>query len=60
MAATKRTTVSRKRKELKKFYKRELVKRSEINRIIASWIITVPASGALGAIAFLILKSVLG
>ena len=48
------------RKELKKFYKRELVKRSEINRIIASWIITVPASGALGAIAFLILKSVLG
>ncbi|OBV29019.1 inorganic phosphate transporter [Helicobacter sp. CLO-3] len=48
------------KKELKKFYKHELVKRSEINRIAASWIITVPASGLLGALAFLIIKGVLG
>lgn len=48
------------KKELKKFYKHELVKRSEINRIIASWIITVPASGVLGAIAFFTIQKVLG
>ena len=48
------------KKELKKFYKHELVKRSEINRIIASWIITVPASGLLGALAFYVIQQVLG
>lgn len=48
------------KKELKKFYKHELVKRSEINRIIASWIITVPASGLLGALGFYVIQQVLG
>ena len=46
------------KKELKRFYKYELVKRSEINRIIASWLITVPASGVLGAVSFFILRSI--
>lgn len=44
------------KKGLKKFYKRELVKRSEINRIITSWLVTVPVSGLLGALVFMILK----
>lgn len=47
---------SKEKKELKKFYKHELVKRGEINRIIASWLITVPASGLLGAAAFFALE----
>lgn len=42
------------KKSLKKAYKNELVKRSAINKIIASWIITVPASAALGAIAYFV------
>lgn len=40
------------KKTLKKAYKNELVKRSAINRIIASWIITVPASALLGAFSY--------
>ncbi|PAF54232.1 inorganic phosphate transporter [Helicobacter sp. 13S00482-2] len=40
------------KKSLKKAYKNELVKRSAINKIIASWIITVPISAVLGAIAY--------
>ncbi|TLD82191.1 inorganic phosphate transporter [Helicobacter sp. MIT 05-5293] len=46
------------RKALKKAYKQELVKRSAINKIIASWLITVPASALLGAFTyFIIIKS---
>lgn len=37
------------RKTLKKAYKYELVKRSALNKIIASWLITVPCSALLGA-----------
>ncbi|PAF51654.1 inorganic phosphate transporter [Helicobacter sp. 13S00477-4] len=44
------------KKSLKKVYKNELVKRNAINKIIASWIITVPASAALGAISYFIIK----
>lgn len=47
---------SKEKKELKKFYKHELVKRSEINRIIASWVITVPASAILGGFVFFVFK----
>lgn len=39
------------KKNLKKAYKNELVKRSAINKIIASWLITVPISAVLGGIA---------
>lgn len=35
-------------KKLKKAYKNELVKRSAFNKIIASWLITVPSSALLG------------
>ena len=36
-------------KKLKKAYKNDLVKRSAFNKIIASWLITVPCSALLGA-----------
>lgn len=40
------------RKTLKKAYKQELVRRSAINRIVASWLITVPLSAIFGAVAY--------
>ena len=43
------------RRGLKKAYKNELVKRSAINKIVASWLITVPVSALLGAFSFFIL-----
>ncbi|PAF46857.1 inorganic phosphate transporter [Helicobacter sp. 12S02634-8] len=46
------------KKSLKKVYKNELVKRSIIHKIIASWIITVPVSAILGAITYFIVTAV--
>lgn len=43
------------RKTLKKAYKQELVKRSTLNKIVASWLITVPASALLGALSYFLL-----
>ena len=45
------------RKSLKKAYKEELVKRSAINKIIASWLITVPVSALLGGLTYFIIIS---
>jgi PiT family inorganic phosphate transporter len=42
------------RKVLKKEYKRELVKRSAVKKIVAAWIITVPATALLSALLFAI------
>lgn len=39
------------RKTLKKVYRRELVKGSQLLRIAAAWVITVPVSALLGATA---------
>ncbi|RDU73321.1 inorganic phosphate transporter [Helicobacter aurati] len=46
------------RKILKKAYKHELVKRSAINRIVASWLITVPFSAVLGAIGYYLVEKI--
>jgi inorganic phosphate transporter, PiT family len=40
------------RKSLKKVYRQELVKRSQLIRIAAAWVITVPASGLMAALFF--------
>ncbi len=48
------------RKTLKKVYRRELVKRSQLLRIAAAWVITVPASAALAALLFFILRNLIG
>lgn len=42
-------------KSLKKAYKLELVRRSAINRIVASWIITVPLSAIFGAVTYFLI-----
>jgi len=44
------------RKRLKKVYGEKLVKRSAFKKIIAAWLITVPASASLSATVFFILK----
>jgi PiT family inorganic phosphate transporter len=47
------------RKGLKKFYRRELVKRSHVKKIAAAWVITVPASILLAMGVFSILEKIL-
>lgn len=45
-------------KSLKKAYKQELVRRSAINRIIASWLVTVPLSVVFGAISYYLIAKI--
>lgn len=47
-------------KTLKKVYRRELVKRSQLLRIAAAWVITVPVSALLAAVVFYGLRSLVG
>ncbi len=47
------------RKQLRKVYKHELVKRSQLFRIAAAWIITVPASGLMAAILYFTIRGML-
>lgn len=42
----------RERKGLRKVYRRELVKRSVMARVIAAWVITVPASALMAALLY--------
>jgi PiT family inorganic phosphate transporter len=48
------------RRAFKKAYRKEIVKRSAVLRIVAAWIITVPATAVLAAILFHIVSAVLG
>ncbi|HRP23169.1 MAG TPA: inorganic phosphate transporter [Thauera sp.] len=47
------------RKGLKKVYRRELVKRSQLMRIAAAWIITVPASALMAAILYFTIRGMM-
>ncbi len=47
------------RKRLKKAYKHDLVKRSAFRRIIAAWLITVPASGMIAAVLFFTIRGMM-
>ncbi len=47
------------RKGLKSVYRQELVKRSSFKRILAAWLVTVPVSGALGAIFFFTIRGMM-
>ncbi len=48
----KKTFSKKQRKKLKKQYRRQLVKRSALKRIVAAWLITVPASALIAALLF--------
>lgn len=47
------------RKQLKKAYKQQLVKRTAVYKIAAAWIITVPASGLLAATLFFVIRGIM-
>jgi len=47
------------RKELKKVYRQELVKRAMLVRIASAWIITVPASALLSALVYFTIRGML-
>ncbi|VAW69076.1 Probable low-affinity inorganic phosphate transporter [hydrothermal vent metagenome] len=47
------------RKQLRKVYKHELVKRSQLFRIAAAWVITVPASGLMAGILYYTIRGML-
>ncbi|MBL0917556.1 MAG: inorganic phosphate transporter [Hydrogenophaga sp.] len=48
------------RKAFKKAYKKEIVKRSVVLRIVAAWIVTVPATAVLAALLYHLVAAVLG
>jgi len=47
------------RKGLKKVYRQELVKRSQIMKIVAAWVVTVPVSACISALIFFTLRGML-
>lgn len=47
------------RKSLAKIYRKELVKRSALLKIIAAWIITVPASGLMAAVLYFTIRGMM-
>ncbi len=47
------------RKGLVSVYKHELVKRSAVMKIVAAWLITVPASGILAALIFFTIRGIM-
>jgi PiT family inorganic phosphate transporter len=47
------------RKNLKRIYRTELVKRAALMKILAAWIITVPASGILAALFYFTLRGMM-
>lgn len=47
------------RKGLRRVYRQELVKRSQVSRIVAAWVITVPASALMAGLLFFTIKGML-
>lgn len=47
------------RKGLKKIYRHELVKRSQLLRIAAAWVITVPASAIMAALLYFMIRGMM-
>ncbi len=47
------------RKKLRKVYRKELVKRSQLLRIAAAWVITVPASALMAALLFYTIRGMM-
>lgn len=47
------------RKGLRKVYRQELVKRSQVMRIVAAWVITLPASAVISAMLFFTIKGMM-
>ncbi|MCW8936015.1 MAG: inorganic phosphate transporter [Gammaproteobacteria bacterium] len=57
--SAKAELTKKERKQLRKLYKRELVKRSQLVKIAAAWIITVPATGLMAAMMYFMIRGVM-
>ncbi len=57
--SAKADLTKKERKQLRKLYKHELVKRSHLMKIAAAWVITVPATGLLAAILYFTIRGVM-
>ena len=57
--AKKSTLNKKERKDLKRIYRQELVKRAALMKIVAAWLITVPASGLLAAVLFFTIRGMM-
>ena len=59
LAADEAVFAKKEQKAFKKAYKKEIVKRSVVMRIVAAWIVTVPATAVLAALLFYVVRAVL-
>ncbi len=57
--SAKAELTKKERKQLRKVYKQELVKRSHLLKIAAAWVITVPATGVLAALLFFTIRGIM-
>jgi len=57
--SAKAELTKKERKQLRKVYKHELVKRSQLIKIAAAWIITVPATGLMAAALYFMIRGVM-
>lgn len=57
--SAKAELTKKERKQLRKLYKHELVKRSQLIKIAAAWIITVPATGLMAAMMYFTIRGVM-
>lgn len=57
--SAKADLTKKERKALSRIYHKELVKRSAMMKIVAAWVITVPASGLMAAIIYYTLRGML-
>ena len=59
LAGDEAVFAKKEQKAFKKAYKKEIVKRSVVMRIVAAWIVTVPATAVLAALLFYVVRAVL-
>jgi len=57
--SAKAELTKKERKQLRKVYKHELVKRSQLIKIAAAWVITVPATGLMAAMLYFMIRGVM-
>ena len=57
--SAKAELTKKERKQLRKLYKHELVKRSQLVKIAAAWVITVPATGLMAAMMYFTIRGIM-
>ncbi len=57
--SAKADLTKKERKQLRKLYKHELVKRSHLMKIAAAWVITVPASGLMAGLLYFTIRGLM-